>query len=67
MDGLKVITIFLNVDSDNPFIIKILDLIREKNNSNVLVNLFVNEISTIHENKYNFIDKWVTFYTFLSI
>ena len=30
MDGLKVITIFLNVDSDNPFIIKILDLIREK-------------------------------------
>ena len=42
-------------------------MVRDQNNSNVLVNLFVNEITTIHDNDYNFIDKWVSFHSVLTI
>jgi len=43
MDGLKVITLFLNLDSDDKFISKLLNAIKTINNPNILVNVFIKD------------------------
>jgi len=66
MDGLKVITLFLKLDSDNSFILNVLDLIKSQNNSNTLVNIFLNDQIMLQDPNYNFIDKWVSFHSVMN-